>query len=294
LTDSIDTNQSIIVDSYVKPISKLQGPSPVSPKPHNQRLDRSGSFSSDNSSNSQSTVTTSSRHHSNRHIYPSASTSTSSLSSHSTTNSSFLPRTTYQSSSTTTSSSFVSSETKLKSSKSFLHRRPSLASSISETSSSITTSDTRLPPSRSHIGLARRATHIPAPSSHHAASKLTSPHAAAPAPQRTKSTATLKHKTSTGSLTRSASRIGQPSSNRASHIPAPPARSTTSLGISSIFSSSSPPKQQKQQQAYRPKTSMGSLKSTPSTLRSGLRTPTMKPTSSQSKMPTTSRSLYSK
>jgi hypothetical protein len=286
-----------LIDSYAKPISKLQGPSPVSPKPRNtqQRLDRSGSFSSDNSSNSQSTITTSSRHHSNRHIYPSASTSTSSLSSHSTANSSFLPRSTYQSSSTTTSSSLTSSESKLKSSKSLLHRRPSLASSISETSSSITTSETRLPPSRSHIGLARRATHIPAPSSQHAASKLSSsPHAAAPAPQRTKSTATLKHKTSTGSLTRSASRIGQPASNRASHIPTPPARSTTSLGISSIFSSHSPPKQQKPQpqQGHRPKTSMGSLKPSPSTLRSGLRTPTtIKPSSS--KMPT-SRSLYTK
>lgn len=265
------------------------------PKPHNpqQRLDRSGSFSSDNSANSQSTVTTSSRPSNHNHIYPSTSTSTSSLSSHSTTNSSLFHRSAYHSSSNTTSSSFALPENKLKSNKSYLHRRPSLASSISETSSSITSSDSRLPSSRTQIGLARRASHIPAPSSHPATTKLAYPNA----PQHTKSTATLKHKASTGSLTRSASRIGQPASSRGSHIPTPPARSTTSLGISSIFSSTSPPKQQnQQQQIHRPKTSMGSLKSSPSKLRSGLRTPTITPASSKSsglKMPN-SRSLYKK
>ncbi|KAG2236497.1 hypothetical protein INT48_000797 [Thamnidium elegans] len=221
---------------------------PVSPKSlssspiDRQRMNRSGSMSSDNSLNSSSTIT----HH--RHIYPSASTSTSSVGSHSTTNS-YLPRT-----SSIEKSPRISTQTR--------YARP--PTSLSETTNT-----------RSQIGLARRATHIPAPAS------LTKKTISA-SPNRTQST-TLVHKKSNNSLTRSISRIGQPT--RASHIPTAP-RSTTSLGISSIFSPAQTPQSQSKDES-RPKTSMGSsLKSpvrraqstlTPNSSKStGLRIPTRK------------------
>ncbi|KAL9558108.1 hypothetical protein MBANPS3_001057 [Mucor bainieri] len=296
--------------------------------PQQNRSDRSGSFSSDNSSNSQLTITTAHhRHTTPRHnVYPSASTSTSSMSSHSTaktSHSSFLSR-----------PSITKSESNKTSNRLPCSRKPSLVSSISENTASVVVdakkptalaSTARLPSrSVSQIGLTRRATHIPAPtsSSKTTLSPIASTKLLSPTPQRTKSTtASMARKPSSTNLNRSASRIGQPSAataTRASHIPSPPTtkRSTTSLGISSIFSSSSASssaqeqqqqQQQQQQQKYhtqssslsRPKTSMGTLKpsSSPSNVRSGLRTiPSLMraPTSSKStslKM-TSSRSLY--
>ncbi|CAO0803517.1 unnamed protein product [Mucor circinelloides] len=278
--------------------------------PQQQRSDRSGSFSSDNSSNSQLTVTTANRNAQRQNVYPSASTSTSSMSSHSTaktSHSSFLSR-----------PSITKSESNKTSNRLTCSRKPSLVSSISENTAveakSISSSATRLPSrSVSQIGLARRATHIPAPSSSKANHSLLSSAKLSPTPQRTKSTASIARKPSNASLNRSASRIGQPNT-RASHIPSPPTtqRSTTSLGISSIFSSSSSSTQQRQptqqQQKYqaqpssrdysRPKTSMGTLKpsSSPSSVRSGLRTPSLMGPPSSSKSSSlrmsNSRSLY--
>lgn len=169
------------------------------------------------------------------------------------------------------------------------------------TSMSETITSTLLPSrSISHIGLARRATHIPAPSPPSTKKSLllttssTTSNTAIITPTRTKSTNTLAHKKSTSSLTRSASRIGQPATNRASHIPTPPTRSTTSLGISSIFSSSSssttsPTKQRLQPQSTfisrdeRPKTSMGVKISSTASVTGLRRAPsTMIPSSSKS------------
>ncbi|KAG1095302.1 hypothetical protein G6F42_018584 [Rhizopus arrhizus] len=278
--------------------------------PQQQRSDRSGSFSSDNSSNSQLTVTTANRNAQRQNVYPSASTSTSSMSSHSTaktSHSSFLSR-----------PSITKSESNKTSNRLTCSRKPSLVSSISENTAveakSISSSATRLPSrSVSQIGLARRATHIPAPSSSKANHSLLSSAKLSPTPQRTKSTASIARKPSNASLNRSASRIGQPNT-RASHIPSPPTtqRSTTSLGISSIFSSSSsstqprqPTHRPQQYQAQpssrdysRPKTSMGTLKpsSSPSSVRSGLRTPSLMGPPSSSKSSSlrmsNSRSLY--
>ncbi|CAO3640571.1 unnamed protein product [Mucor fragilis] len=284
----------------------------LSSPPHRYRSDRSGSFSSDNSSNSQSTITTANRKTLHQNVYPSASTSTSSMSSHSTaktSHSSFISR-----------PSLTKSESNKTSNRLTCSRKPSLVSSISESTAveaKPTLSSTTRFPSRSvsQIGLAKRATHIPAPSSSKATLSPIASTKLSPTPQRTKSTASIARKSSNTSLNRSASRIGQPNT-RASHIPSPPTtkRSTTSLGISSIFSSSASGTQQQkqsntqQQQKYhpqpsnmdksRPNTSMGTLKlsSPPSTLRSGLRTPSlMRPPSSSKSISlklSGSRSLY--
>jgi hypothetical protein len=283
------------LDRGTKP-KLLQVPTslPVSPKSltsssiyqhhQQQRINRSGSLSSENSLNSSTTIT-------QHHIYPTASTSTSSsIGSHSTATTtaknSILPR----SSSTKTAES---SQTRISQPR---HRPPtSLSESTANTPS--------LLPSRSisHIGLARRATYIPAPSPPSNKKSIIPAAATDVTPSHTKSTNTLAHKKSISSLTRSASRISQPANSRASHIPTPPARSITSLGISSIFwASSTSPKQQQQRQQMkdeRPKTSMNdkTITSAPAT---GLRRApsTMAPSSSRStslKMPS-SRSMYSK
>ncbi|GAN02059.1 hypothetical protein MAM1_0016d01498 [Mucor ambiguus] len=284
----------------------------LSSPPHQHRSDRSGSFSSDNSSNSQSTITITTRNTLRQNVYPSASTSTSSMSSHSTaktSHSSFLSR-----------PLITKSESNQTSNRLPCSRKPSLVSSISENTTvearPTVSSTTRLPSrSASQIGLTRRATHIPAPSSSKATLSPIASTKPSPAPQRTKSTASIARKPSSTSLNRSASRIGQPST-RASHIPSPATtkRSTTSLGISSIFSSSASSTQQQkqsntqQQQKYhpqspgkdysRPKTSMGTLKpsSSPSNVRSGLRTPSLMRAPSSSKSSSlkmsSSRSLY--
>ncbi|CAO3647638.1 unnamed protein product [Mucor hiemalis] len=255
-----------------------------SPIDRKQRFDRSGSISSENSFNSLSTITQN-RQHTN--VYPTASNSSSSIGSHSTTTtaSSFkYPRSVLK-----PSSDNNKSVTRLTQSR---FRQPN---SVSETTSSTSPSPEKVRPSPtksiSHVGLLRRATHIPAPSSPSNQKKSLIPNTVSL--NRTHST-TLLHKKSAGSLTRSASRIGQPNT-RASHIPTPPVRSTTSLGISSIFSSTTSPPQQRYQQnkEERPKTSMGSLKS-PSSL--GLRRApsTMIPSSSKStslRMPN-SRTTY--
>lgn len=256
--------------------------------PPPKRSNRSGSFSSENSSNSQSTITTANRYAQRQNVYPSASTSTSSMSSHSTaktSHSSFLSR-----------PSITKSESTKTNNRLTCSRKPSMVSSISENTAvetKLTISTARLPSrSVSQIGLARRATHIPAPSSSKAPTKVL-----APTPQKTKSTASIARKSSNNSLNRSASRIGQPTNTRASHIPSPSTkRSTTSLGMSSIFS---PQKQQQQQTTTkdysRPNTSMGTLKSSPTNLRSPLRTPSMIGTLSSSKSSIripNSRNLY--
>ncbi|KAI7873611.1 uncharacterized protein EV154DRAFT_527838 [Mucor mucedo] len=215
---------------------------PVSPKTspiiHRERMHRSGSISSENSMNSASTITP---HY--RALYPSTSTSTSSIGSHSTAASSFLPRSTTSNKNTTeriTQPRF---------------RPAAPPASLSETTST-----------RQQVGLTRRATHIPAPA---ATSTSPSPHKKTliASPNRTKST-TLAHKKSNPTLGRSASRIGGGGGSRASHIPTPP-RSTTSLGISSIFTS----------QQERPKTSLGSTLKSPSNLR---RAPSTLPTLTKS------------
>jgi hypothetical protein len=231
---------------------------PVSPKSlssspiDRQRMNRSGSISSENSINSSSTITQ------HRHIYPSASTSTSSIGSHSTTASSLLPR----------SSSIIHPNHTENSSRISQPRfRAQPPTSLSET-----TNNTLPSRSISQIGLTRRATHIPAPAS------LSNKKNIIASPNRTQST-TLVHKKSNNTLGRSASRIGQPT--RASHIPTPP-RSITSLGISSIFSST--------QKEERPKTSMGSTLKSP-TIRRAPSTMIPNSTKSTSlRMPT--RNLY--
>lgn len=210
---------------------------PVSPKTspiHRQRMHRSGSISSENSMNSASTITP---HY--RAIYPSNSTSTSSIGSHSTAASSFLPRSTTSNKNTTERIS-----------------QPRFRPAAPPTSLSETTS------TRPQVGLARRATHIPAPATTNSTLQKKSFIAS---PNRTKST-TLTHKKSNPTMGRSASRIG--AGTRASHIPTPP-RSTTSLGISSIFTS----------QQERPKTSLGSSLKSPSNLR---RAPSTLPTLTKS------------
>ncbi|CEP19959.1 hypothetical protein [Parasitella parasitica] len=279
-------------DYYDMRFSNTHPSSPTCPL---KRSDRFGSFSSEHSLNSVSTVVAASRNNNaqRQNMYPSASTSTSSVSSHSTSKTS---HSSYLSRPSITKSD--SSTTRLNGSS----RRPSLVSSISENTSAFASSGTRLPSrSVSQIGLARRATHIPTLSSTgtKAASLLPSPTKTGPTPQRTKSTASLlAHKSSTGNLSRSASRIGQPSA-RASHIPSPSTkRSTTSLGMSSIFSPQKP--QQKytsEKESYsRPSTSM-STASKPSPTKSCLRMPSVirTPTSSKSsgglKAPS-SRTLY--
>jgi hypothetical protein len=262
-------------------------------------MNRSGSISSENSLNSLSTIT---QHHYRHQIYPSASTSTSSIGSHSTTTTanSYLPRS--SSKTVTTTENKSTTTTRLTQPR---YRPPT---SLSETTTTTTNNiqDVRVLPSRSisQIGLARRATHIPAPSPPSAKKSIIPV-----SPSRTKSTTTLVHKKSNSSLTRSTSRIGQPNTTRASHIPTPPVRSTTSLGISSIFSSTSPQQQQQQQQQRqqqqqvkieRPKTSMGSLTKSPPSSGGLRRAPsTMIPSASKStslkstslRMPS-SRSMY--
>lgn len=120
---------------------------------------------------------------------------------------------------------------------------------MSTTTSSRSFNTQRKNPSKSETTTTRslRASHIPAPKN-----------ISSPTPQRTKSTAPiLQKKSSTGSLsmTRSAS--------TRSHIPAPPIRSTTSLGLSPVYSS--PP--------ARSSTSMSNKSST--SIKSGLRTPSL-------------------
>lgn len=247
----------------------IKSTSPIDQK-QQQRFDRSGSFSSENSFNSLSTITQH-RHYNNNNtnIYPSASNSTSSIGSHSTTASSLkLPRLT--SLKPSLENNKVNNPTPRISQPRY--RQPN---SLSETTSnSPNASPEKIRPtsskSISHIGLARRATHIPAPNSPSNQKKSMIPNNVSLS--RTQSTTLLSRKSNTNNstLTRSTSRIGQPKA-RASHIPTPPTRSTTSLGISSIFSSTttSPQQQQKYQaKEERPKTSMGSLRSPPS---SGLR-----------------------
>ncbi|KAI8641212.1 hypothetical protein BD408DRAFT_219818 [Parasitella parasitica] len=278
--DPLDINTPA---DYDVRFSNMHLSSPSSPL---KRSDRFGSFSSENSMNSLSTIVAANRNAQRQNVYPSASTSTSSVSSHSTcktSHSSFFSRPAM----TKSESSKISSSSRLNG-----PRKPSLVSSISENTgtSALMSSATRLPSrSVSQIGLARRATHIPTPSSK-TASQLPSPTKTGPSPQRTKSTASLAHKSSNGNLSKSTNRIGQPS-KRASHIPSPSTkRSTTSLGISSIFSpqKQAQPLQQKNQQpsskeSYtRPNTSMSASK--PSPTKSCLRTPTVirTPTSSRS------------
>jgi hypothetical protein len=172
-------------------------------------------------------------------VYPTASNSNSSIGSHST-SSLKLPRK-------------LSTDNR--------YRQPNSLSETTTTTINNTTPATekiRLTPSKSisHIALARRS-HIPAPNNSPSKQKKSMiPNTVSL--NRTQSTTLLNN------ATRSASRIGQPKSTRASHIPTPPTRSTTSLGISSIFSTSSTQQQLKHQpitKEERPKTSMGSLKS---------------------------------
>lgn len=258
----------VYIEEFDSP-KMLQVPTslPVSPKSlssspiDRQRMNRSGSMSSENSLNSSSTIT----HH--RQIYPSASTSTSSIGSHSTT-ASYLPRT-----SSIEKSARISTQTHTQT----RYARP--PTSLSETTNT-----------RSQIGLARRATHIPAPASSSSAFSLTKKTISA-SPHRTQST-TLVHKKSNNSLSRSISRIGQPTSTRASHIPTAP-RSTTSLGISSIFSpaQTTSQNQSKDESSSRPKTSMGSSLKSPVIRRA--QSTTLTPNSSKStglRIPT--RKLY--
>lgn len=119
----------------------------------------------------------------------------------------------------------------------------------------------------SHTGLARRATHIPAPSS-----TVRKPGTRQSIiPQRTKSTTTSNTSLlPSQQQPRSLSRMSQ-ASGRASHIPTVP-RSTTSLGIAST---SSPQKQSSIPQCNtRSKPSIGnSLLSQSKAKSSGLRTP---------------------
>ncbi|KAI9348340.1 hypothetical protein BD770DRAFT_475083 [Pilaira anomala] len=272
-------------EEYDEP-KMLQVPTslPVSPKSlssspiDRQRMNRSGSMSSDNSLNSGSTIT-----HHRSIVYPSASTSNSSIGSHSTTHS-FLPRTT--ATTTTTNPKTKSSAIENKSPKITQQKQRY----ISRPPTSLSDSTTR---SVSQIGLARRATHIPAPASlsnnnnNHKKSIISA------SPNRTQSTS-LVHKKSNTSLNRSISRIGQPTS-RASHIPTPPpTRSTTSLGISSIFSPTSINSSNNNLDLNhsRPKTSMGSsLLKSPVVRRA--QSTTLTPNSSKStglRMP--SRTLY--
>lgn len=255
---------------------------PVSPKSlssspiDRQRMNRSGSMSSDNSLNSGSTIT-----HHRSIVYPSASTSNSSIGSHSTTHS-FLPRTT----TTTTTPKIKSSAIENKSPRITQQKQRY----ISRPPTSLSDSTTR---SVSQIGLARRATHIPAPASL-SNNNNNKKSIISASPNRTQSTS-LVHKKSNTSLNRSISRIGQPTS-RASHIPTPPppTRSTTSLGISSIFSPTSMNSSNNNLDSNhsRPKTSMGSsLLKSPVVRRA--QSTTLTPNSSKStglRMP--SRKLY--
>lgn len=120
----------------------------------------------------------------------------------------------------------------------------------------------------SHTGLARRATHIPAPSS---TVRKTGTRQSI-IPQRTKSTTTSNTSLlPSQQQPRSLSRMSQ-ASGRASHIPTAP-RSTTSLGIAST---SSLQKQSSIPQCNtRSKPSVGnSLLSQSKTKSNGLRTPT--------------------
>lgn len=258
----------VYIEEFDSP-KMLQVPTslPVSPKSlssspiDRQRMNRSGSMSSENSLNSSSTIT----HH--RQIYPSASTSTSSVGSHSTT-ASYLPRT-----SSIEKSPRISTQTHTQT----RYARPPPPTSLSETTNT-----------RSQIGLARRATHIPAPASSSSSFSLTKKTISA-SPHRTQST-TLVHKKSNNSLSRSISRIGQPTTTRASHIPTAP-RSTTSLGISSIFSPAQTASQSKDEGSSRPKTSMGSALKSPVIRRA--QSTTLTPNSSKStglRIPT--RKLY--
>ncbi|KAG1048672.1 hypothetical protein G6F43_008958 [Rhizopus delemar] len=163
---------------------------PVSPK---SPVQRSSSFSSETSINSQSTITYQRR----PSIRPTESTSTSSYGSQSTTTSAF-------------------SRSTIPIAESTIRRRQQrkLSSSVSESTS------------MSHSNLARRATHIPAPSTNHKPGIIRQ----SIIPQHTKSTSTATHSQQQGILNRSPSRL---TSKRASHIPAPSLaqRSATSLGM---------------------------------------------------------------
>ncbi|KAG0749792.1 hypothetical protein G6F57_006818 [Rhizopus arrhizus] len=165
---------------------------PVSPK---SPVQRSSSFSSETSINSQSTMTYQRR----PSIRPTESTSTSSFGSQSTTTSAF-------------------SRSTIPIAESTIRRRQQqqrkLSASISESTS------------MSHSNLARRATHIPAPSTNHKPGIIRQ----SIIPQHTKSTSTATHSQQQGVLNRSPSRM---TSKRASHIPAPSLaqRSATSLGM---------------------------------------------------------------
>lgn len=210
-----------------------------------------------------STITQNRQQHTN--VYPTTSTSTSSIGSHSTTTTASslkYPRSALK----PPSSDNTKSVTRLTQSRC---RQPNSVSETTTMSSPTSPEKFRPTPSKSisNVGFIRRATHIPAPSSSPSSQKK-SLIPSGVSLSRTQSTTFLHKKSSTGSLTRSTSRIGRPNT-RASHIPTPPARSTTSLGISSIFSSTantttttSPPQQRYQQhKEERPKTSMGSIKS---------------------------------
>jgi hypothetical protein len=261
--------------------SKLKVPRPalpISPKSisSSEGRNRSGSFSSENSLNSQSTVTNS-LFHSRHTIYPSESTSTSSSNgSHSTATSGFLSR------SYTTSS--VKSENSRPQQQRLKKSKVPMVPSLSDYGRSSTEDLLTKKPT----GLARRATHIPAPPS---AKPSSSTSTLQFPPVRTKSTCVLPPKG------RSVSRIGQPLQKRASHIPTPAStRSNSSLGHVSIFASNS--NQTKTDYPSRPNTSMATpARSSPSpmygtrqtNIRTNMRVPT-KISSSLGRVSTTKRS----
>lgn len=216
---SVDASNGNYKNDYHYTPSKLQVPKSGLPLSRRtsassamSERERSGSFGSDHSVHSQVTITHGSYQ---RNLYPSESTSTSSLGSHS----SLIPRSFTPSSVTSvdTSSSRISPSS----------YRQGMSSSLSENSNhSVDTTPSSRLPGRSISGLAKRATHIPAPLS---SSNVPSLH-------RTKSTSLFQPQSTKQTMTRSLSRMG---TKRASHIPVPPPRSTTSLGISSVFSTQS-------------------------------------------------------
>ncbi|CEG67952.1 hypothetical protein RMATCC62417_04294 [Rhizopus microsporus] len=222
---------------------------PVSPKsPILFQNKRSGSFSSEASMNSQSTI----MQYQHRSVRPTESTSTSSFGSQSTA-ASALSR-----------STIPIAESTLRRRQQQQQQQQNLSLSVSE--STCKASDTPRTLS-SRTGLARRATHIPAPSS---TVRKTGTRQSI-IPQRTKSTATSNTSLlPSQQQPRSLSRMSQ-ASGRASHIPTAP-RSTTSLGIAST---SSLQKQSSTPQCNtRSKPSIGnSLLSQSKTKSSGLRTP---------------------